>query len=79
MCDNNCEVCDVCGKEFDEGEELFECEEELCPFNFGSVDPFAPLDFSKDYNTSQYVPEYIPEYDPLKEDKEDTEEQSSLD
>lgn len=68
MCETHCEVCDVCGKEFDDGEEVFECEEGLCPYNTGSLDPYAPLNFSNPKDSSEYVPEYIPEYDPLQED-----------
>lgn len=60
-CENNCEICDVCGQEFDHEQDVFECEEELCPYTVGAIDPFAPLDFSREKD-SLYVPEYIPEY-----------------
>jgi hypothetical protein len=55
-------ICDVCGKEFEDDCDIFECEEDLCPYNVGKLDPFAPLDFSQEKD-SLYVPEYIPEYD----------------
>jgi hypothetical protein len=62
------DICDVCGKEFQEGEQVFDCEEGLCPFNTGSLDPYAPLNFDNIKEGSTYLPEYIP--DPDDQDKE---------
>ena len=67
-CNQQRETCDVCGKEYEESEDIFECDEGLCPFAVGSIDPYSPLNFSKDYNSSTYVPEYVPDPD----DQEDT-------
>jgi len=63
--DNN--ICDVCGKEFQEEKDIFECDEGLCPYNAGSIDPYAPLDFTRDCSKSLYLPDYMPDLDDQEE------------